>query len=387
METALHSSNFLRRTLDTSVPAALESVESADSRMLSMYVPAMNLLSELERNATTAHLVSSLSVPPSIMTGFWNADYDIVYKGMWFYHDVMNKTMGTKTTNPDVDTMLTRWSSLVATFDSDLKTLRDSQPFVSKFLTATVVISSIITLYILFLPLRSYNHIITQISRGDGPSLRSWRPAAYKTFKIFRFAGGLYGTTLLCFWMVVLIVLCFFFCVGFEPARGALGEFIPPGVLIIGVSFQATIFCIERFVVDKWMTDGFKSVTKPIHFSYLGLILLILNFMNGVFVACIRTLGFVIYSIFASFRIDQTIVADDNVYLDTIYCSWMSLITFRHYHHNPILRTACHVFASRGDGRSERSNRAVNKWHLLVTLHNNPSLLLERRTKKRFNPR
>jgi len=141
-------------------------------------------------------------------------------------------------------------------------------------------------------------------------------------------------------------------------------------------------------------------VSNPRGWTLYSVAMVCINIITGFFFAFKRFVLLTALSVVAVCRLDCTIFPDSIVTLDTGFSSFMALLAISHRHRSPIISIFVRLCqdisnsnsnsnsgndgnSSSGDGvvlqTSNRRKCRRNKWHLLYTLLNNPSLIELRR--------
>ena len=221
---------------------------------------------------------------------------------------------------------------------------------------------------------------------GGAGIARGWRPARWKASASLKFIGLQIGSSV--FGSVAVLVLSFFviFVLLWEDTWGFLKSTptLPVGALL--AIFQ--VYVLEGKLGNKCLSDGYwvKDRNGWTWFSWL---MLCINLITGLFFAFRRFAILFFCSLVAVFRLDYTQFPSSVAAMDTGYLSFMAMQVFAHRHRSPIIHTFVSELASMRSGQGGSSvhataaaqvkaKRSRSRWHLAITLLNNPQLIAER---------
>ena len=117
-----------------------------------------------------------------------------------------------------------------------------------------------------------------------------------------------------------------------------------------------------------------KIIVKPILWNWYFIFSSSLGFLSGILSSFTRLVIYFIYAIISIFRVESTILPKYWSRFDVAYISFMSYISTLHQHENPICHTAIDLWQAQNSQKSQRSNRARNRWHLAYSLLIDPDL-------------
>ncbi|CEM29853.1 unnamed protein product [Vitrella brassicaformis CCMP3155] len=232
---------------------------------------------------------------------------------------------------------------------------------------------------------RSHSEMLVRIARGETVSpFRSNRVIR----KLFGSTAYAYTLTILSYWTVHIIIglICAGLSVVYADTtlrRRAISA-VSYYLIFLAVVLVLKYLFVETLLLRFVLMDKSNSIRRPRLFAVMYVAIIVVNFAYGLLMGVISIIAGIFFGVILVFQPGHSLFPKSARNWDPAYVSFLGALYLAHEEFNPIARTAVTLLSAEGkrrhtippedEQRVAAHRRARNRWHLALTLVNNPSL-------------